>query len=172
MNNPPSCATDLTVVSFQGMLDGAQYYENEESVTDMGKLVRFSVSIEEDLLTSFDALIKSRGYQNRSEAVRDAIRCQLIRQEWEAGDEVTGVITILYDHHRPRVAEALTELQHHALAHVIASTHIHLDHANCLECIAVKGEARMIEALADRLKSLKGVKHGELTATSTGQKLA
>lgn len=161
----------LTAVPFRGMLTDAQYYENTESVTDMGKLVRFSVSIEEDLLTSFDALIKSRGYQNRSEAIRDAIRGQLIKQEWESGDEVTGVVTILYDHHRPGVAEALTELQHHALTHVIASTHIHLDHANCLECIAVKGEARTIEALADRLKSLKGVKHGELTATSTGQKL-
>jgi CopG family nickel-responsive transcriptional regulator len=138
----------------------------------MGKLIRFSVSIEEGLLNSFDALIKSRGYQNRSEAIRDAIRGQLIRQEWEEGDEVTGVITILYDHHRPGVAEALTELQHHALAQVIASTHIHLDEANCLECIAVKGEARAIETLADRLKSLKGVKHGELTATSTGKKLA
>lgn len=154
------------------MLNDAQYYESGESVTDMGKLVRFSVSIEEDLLTSFDALIMSRGYQNRSEAIRDAIRGQLIQQEWEAGDEVTGVITILYDHHRPGVAEALAELQHHALAHVIASTHIHLDRANCLECIAVKGEARTIAALADRLKSLKGVKHGELTATSTGKKLA
>lgn len=122
-------------------------------------------------MNSFDALIKGRGYQNRSEAIRDAIRGQLIRQEWEEGDEVTGVITILYDHHRPGVSEALNDLQHHALAQVIASTHIHLDEANCLECIAVKGEARAIETLADRLGSLKGVKHGELTATSTGKKL-
>jgi len=136
----------------------------------MTELVRFTVSIEEELLTSFDTLIKSHGYQNRSEAIRDAIRSRLIQQEWAAGDEVAGVITLLYDHHRPGVSEALTELQHRALAHVIASTHVHLDHANCLECIAVKGEARTIEALADRLKSLKGVKHGELTATSTGKK--
>ena len=137
----------------------------------MTELVRFTVSIEEELLTSFDALIKSHGYQNRSEAIRDAIRGRLIEQEWETGDEVAGVITLLYDHHRPGVAETLTEIQHHALAHVIASTHVHLDHSNCLECIAVRGEARTIEALADRLKSLKGVKHGELTATSTGKKL-
>lgn len=137
----------------------------------MGKLVRFSVSIEEELLAAFDALIRTRDYQNRSEAIRDAIRSQLIQREWEAGDEVTGVITLLYNHHRHGVAEALTEIQHHALAHVIASTHVHLDETNCLECIAVRGEAQTIEALADRLKSLKGVKHGELTATSTGKKL-
>jgi len=138
----------------------------------MGKLVRFSVSIEGKLLTAFDALIRTRDYQNRSEAIRDAIRGQLIKQEWETGDEVAGVITLLYDHHRPGVAETLTEIQHRALAHVIASTHVHLDHSNCLECIAVRGEARTIEELAHRLKSLKGVKHGALTATSTGKKLS
>ena len=137
----------------------------------MAGLMRFTVSIEEELLAAFDALVRSQGYQNRSEAIRDAIRGWLIEQEWEAGDEVAGVITLLYDHHRPGVSETLTEIQHHALAHVIASTHIHLDHANCLECIAVRGEARTIEELAHRLRSLKGVKHGALTATSTGKRL-
>jgi CopG family transcriptional regulator, nickel-responsive regulator len=137
----------------------------------MAKLVRFSVSIEEDLLRSFDALIEKRGYPNRSEAIRDAIREQLIHREWEEGEEVTGVITLLYDHHRHGLAEALTDLQHHALSQVISTTHIHLDGANCLEFIAVKGEARTIQALADRLVSLKGVKHGQLTATSTGKRI-
>ena len=137
----------------------------------MGKLVRFSISIEERLLSSFDELVRERGYQNRSEAIRDAIRRQLIHQEWEVGEEVAGVITLLYDHHRPGLSEALTQIQHHALPQVISTTHVHLDESNCLECIAVRGEARTIEALADRLKSLKGVKHGELTATSTGKKL-
>lgn len=137
----------------------------------MGKLVRFSVSIEEDLLSAFDKGIRTRGYTNRSEAIRDAIRRQLIRHEWEEGEEVAGVITLLYDHHRPGIGEALTALQHHALSQVIASTHIHLDATNCLEFIAVKGEAKLIERLADRLISLKGVKHGELTATSTGRNI-
>jgi len=137
----------------------------------VGKLVRFSVSIEEELLAAFDRLIRTRGYTNRSEAVRDAIRGQLVHREWEEGEEVAGVITLLYDHHRPGIGEALTELQHHALPQVIASTHIHLDETNCLEFIAVKGEAKSISRLADRLISLKGVKHGELTATSTGKKI-
>jgi CopG family nickel-responsive transcriptional regulator len=138
----------------------------------MGKIVRFSVSIEEELLSSFDGLIRERGYQTRSEAIRDAIRRQLIHQEWEAGEEVAGVITLLYDHHRPGLSEALTQIQHHALPEVISSTHVHLDGSNCLEFIAVKGESQAIKTLADRLISLKGVKHGELTATSTGKKLA
>ncbi len=137
----------------------------------MGKLVRFSVSIEEELLHTFDELIAKRGYPNRSEAIRDAIREQLIHREWEEGEEVTGVITVLYDHHRPGLSSALTDLQHHALAQVISTTHVHLDGTNCLEFVAVRGEARAIQALADHLVSLKGVKHGQLTATSTGKRI-
>lgn len=137
----------------------------------MGEVVRFSVSIDEDLMRAFDRLTQARGYTNRSEAIRDAMRLQLIRHEWDEGEEVAGVITLLYDHHRSRLAEELTEIQHGALGSVISATHVHLDHSNCLEFVAVKGEARAIEALADRLTSLKGVKHGELTATSTGKKI-
>jgi CopG family nickel-responsive transcriptional regulator len=136
-----------------------------------GKLVRFSVSIDEALIRSFDALSQEMGYANRSEAIRDAIRQRIVRREWESGDEVAGVITLLYDHHKPGLSEALTEIQHHALGEVISATHVHVDHDNCLEFIAVKGEARVIERLADRLISLKGVKHGALTGTSTGKKL-
>ena len=133
-------------------------------------LVRFSVSIEKDLVNAFDALARTRGYANRSEAVRDALRSQLVRHEWEQGDEVAGLITLLYDHHRHGLSEALTEIQHHALAEVISATHVHVDEDNCLEFVAVKGEARTIEKLADRMISLKGVKHGALTATSTGRR--
>lgn len=137
----------------------------------MSDITRFTVSIESELLDSFDRLITSRGYTNRSEAIRDAIRRQLISREWEDGEEVAGVITLLYDHHRPGLSEELTEIQHHAIPSVISTTHIHLDAQNCLEFIAVRGSGGTIESLADRLKSLRGVKHGELTATSTGKKI-
>jgi len=137
-----------------------------------GKLARFSVSIDEDLVRSFDELSEQMGYTNRSEAIRDAIRERLIRREWESGEEVAGVITLLYDHHKSGLSEMLTEIQHHALGEVISTTHVHVDHDNCLEFIAVKGEARKIERLAGRLISLKGVKHGALTGTSTGKRLA
>ena len=148
-----------------------QCYESQECVTIMGQVVRFSVSIEEELIQAYDQLISTRRYANRSEAIRDAIRCQLVRHEWSKGDQVAGVITLLYDHHRSGVAEALTEIQHQALDVVISATHVHLDHDNCLEFIAVKGEATVIQQLADQLISLKGVKHGELSATSTGSHL-
>lgn len=137
----------------------------------MPKTIRFSVSIEEDLIEAFDALCRQRGLSNRSEAIRDAIRRQLVEQEWKAGEEVAGVITLLYDHHRAGLANKLTKLQHEALSAVISTTHVHIDHDNCLEFIAVKGEAVTIERLAHRLIGLKGVKHGELTGTSTGKRL-
>jgi len=137
----------------------------------MGQLVRFSISLEEALLRDFDALCVQRGWSNRSEAIRDALRRELVEREWEADDEVTGVITLLYDHHRPGLAEQLTEIQHHALDVVVSSTHVHVDERNCLEVVIVKGEARVIERLAHRMIGLKGVKHGELTGTSTGRRI-
>lgn len=137
----------------------------------MSRLVRFSVSIDEELICAFDSLSHEMGYTNRSEAIRDAMRQRMIRREWESDDEVAGVITLLYDHHRTGLSEALMEIQHHALDVVISTTHVHVDADNCLELIAVKGEAHTIEHLADRMISLKGVKHGELTGTSTGRRI-
>ena len=137
----------------------------------MPKTIRFSVSIEEDLIKAFDSLCRRRGWTNRSEAVRDAIRRQLVEHEWDVGEEVVGVITLLYDHHAHGLSEKLTEIQHHALDAVISTTHVHIDEKNCLEFLAVRGEARAIEELAHRLIGLKGVKHGELTGTSTGKKI-
>lgn len=142
-----------------------------EVTLTMGKLVRFSISIDSDLIDAFDSLSNEMGYVNRSEAIRDAIRHRMVQREWKSGNEVAGVITLLYDHHRPGVAEALMEMQHRALAEVISTTHVHIDADNCLEFVAVKGEAHAIERLANRMISLKGVKHGKLTGTSTGKQL-
>lgn len=123
-------------------------------------------------MRAFDAFVREKHYATRSEAIRDAIRQQLVRHEWDEGEEVAGVITLLFDHHRSGLSDALTEIQHQALGCIISATHVHLDHSNCLEFIAVRGNAGTIRRLADRLISLKGVKHGEITATSTGTHIA
>ena len=138
----------------------------------MGELVRFSISIDRELVEAFDALLRKKGYSSRSEAIRDAIREQLVQHEWEEGETVAGVISLLYDHHRPGLLQALLGVQHHTDVEIVSTTHIHLDPANCLEFIIVRGDARAIERLAHQLTSLKGVKHGKLTATSTGRRLA
>ncbi|MBN1542814.1 nickel-responsive transcriptional regulator NikR [candidate division KSB1 bacterium] len=130
-------------------------------------LVRFGISLDDELLQKFDRLIHRKKYKNRSEAIRDLIRAELIADEWaeNAGDRV-ATLTLIYDHHRFDLAQKLVQLQHDSPAQVEATLHIHLDHHHCLEMLAIRGRARDIEDLADKLSSLKGVKHGQLVKTS------
>jgi len=131
---------------------------------------RFSISMEDGLLKKFDRNLKKHGYSNRSEAVRDLVRKTLIDEEWKAGEEVVGVITLVFDHHQRQLQDKLTEVQHDHHDLIISSTHVHLDHDNCLEVIIVKGEAATVRKLADQLKATRGVKSSELTSASTGRK--
>jgi len=132
----------------------------------MEKMVRFGVSIPPELLKEFDELINKKGYSNRSEAIRDIIRDHMIEREWEKGGEIVGTITILYDHEVRGVMEKLTDLQHESFEDVPSTIHVHLDENNCLEVIIVKGDAKRVKKLADRLIATKGVKHGKLVITS------
>jgi CopG family nickel-responsive transcriptional regulator len=132
---------------------------------------RFSVSLEEKLLARFDEHIRERHYINRSEAVRDLIRKEFVQNEWEAGKEVVGVISLVYDHHQHQLQEKITELQHGFHHQIISTTHVHLDHDNCLEVIIVRGRAVDIKGLSETLTALRGVKDGHLAASSTGEQL-
>lgn len=129
---------------------------------------RFSISMEDDLVQKFDEHLARRGYSNRSEAVRDLIRKALIDEEWQAGEEVVGVITLVYDHHQRQLQDKLTDIQHDHHSMIISATHVHMDHHNCLEVIIVRGVASEIRKMADLLTAEKGVKSGDLTAASTG----
>ena len=131
-------------------------------------LKRFSISIDEILLTQFDDYIEARGYSNRSEAVRDLIRKVLINEEWEQDSEVVGVVTLVYNHHQPQLQEKITELQHEYFHQITSTTHVHMDHHNCLEVTIVKGRATQVRKLAENLIALRGVKNGNLTMSSTG----
>ncbi len=137
----------------------------------MANLVRTGVSLEQELLRQFDESIRERGYQNRSEAIRDLIRDHLVSREANKNKVVAGTLTIVYDHHRPNLTEKLVEVQHHAGSQVLAATHVHLDHHNCLEVVIMKGRSGAIQAVADAILSLQGVKHGQLVLTSTGKDL-
>ncbi|HIP89030.1 MAG TPA: nickel-responsive transcriptional regulator NikR [Thermococcus paralvinellae] len=136
------------------------------------RIVRFGVSIPQDLLTKFDRIIEEKGYTNRSEAIRDLIRDFIVRHEWEAGDEeVAGTITIVYNHDEAEVIKELLNLQHDYIDEIVSSLHVHMDEHNCLEVVVVKGKASRIKKIAERLISLKGVKHGKLVMTTTGKEL-
>ena len=135
----------------------------------MGKVVRFGVSVEGELLKKFDRLIDNIGYSNRSEAIRDLIRERLVRKEWEDKDkETVGILGLVYNHEKRELTEKLTRIQHEYLHATISSTHIHLDQHNCLEVIILKGKSGFIRKIADELLSTKSVKHGELIMTSKG----
>ncbi|MFK9090175.1 nickel-responsive transcriptional regulator NikR [Bacillus salipaludis] len=129
-------------------------------------LSRFGVSMEESLLESFDQLIEEKGYKTRSEAVRDLVREKLVKHKWEQDDhEVAGCLLIFYDHHQRHLMGELTTIQHDYHDTILATTHFHLDHHNCLEMIVVRGNAQNIRTLRDKLLSLKGVKYGSLSVS-------
>jgi CopG family nickel-responsive transcriptional regulator len=137
----------------------------------MSDIIRFGVSLEKELLEKFDKLIKEKKYSNRSEAIRDLIRENLVKREWVKGKEVAGAITLVFNHHRRELMNTLTDIQHDFHQLIISSQHIHLDHDNCLEIIIVRGKPRDARELADKLRATKGVKYGSLSIATTGKEL-
>lgn len=127
-------------------------------------LKRIGVSIDDHLLERFDALLDQKQYENRSEALRDLIRNALFEHSWEKDDQiVAGSILLFYDHHQRHLMEELTKIQHEMHEHVMATTHFHLDQTNCLELIVVKGKAKEIQQLKNKLSSLRGVVYSKVT---------
>lgn len=137
----------------------------------MSELVRFGVSLEKTLLAKFDVLIRAKQYTNRSEALRDLIRKELVQQEWMSGSDVVGTITLIYDHHKRDVLIRVMDMQHDFQEAIISTQHIHLDHHNCLEIVAARGKAEEVQRLADALRSIKGVRHATLSMSSTGREI-
>ena len=136
----------------------------------MDDVVRFGVSMDSSLLKQFDKYINQKGYANRSEAIRDLIRNNLVEEEWKVGTgETVGTITIIYNHHKRELTDTLTNIQHKYHASMISTMHVHLDSHNCLEVLVVKGKAREIKIVADRLIGTKGVIHGKLTTATLGK---
>ncbi len=135
----------------------------------MSEIVRFGVSLEEKLLDRFDRLIRKKNYTNRSEALRDLIRQELVKKEWDEGGEVAGAITFVYNHHKRELLNKITDIQHDTQKVIISTQHIHLDHDNCLEIVAVRGKSKDVQKLADQIKSIKGVKHCALSITGMGR---
>lgn len=137
----------------------------------MSGLSRTGLSIDPELLAKFDSAIAGKGYKNRSEAVRDLMRDHLVSEQADRNKIIAGTLTIVYDHHRPNLAGKLVDAQHRAGRQVFATTHVHLDHHNCLELVIMKGRSGAIRDLANRILSLRGVKQGQLVTASIGKDL-
>ena len=130
-------------------------------------LKRFGVSMEEDLLERFDDLCTTKGYTNRSEAIRDMVRDHLIEDKLEKDNvESVGTLTVVYDHHQRELQEKLTGYQHHHLDAIVSTLHVHLDAHLCLEVIILRGKSKSIRKIAEGLIAAKGVKHGKLAITT------
>ena len=136
------------------------------------QVARFGVSLSKSLLKELDRMVRKKGYRNRSLALSDMIRDQLVAYHQEVEDSpMVGTITLVYDHHRSHVQETLTDLQHRHLETIISTLHVHLDHDHCLEVLVVRGKASAVREVADHLIGARGVKHGKLTLTTTGKDL-
>jgi CopG family nickel-responsive transcriptional regulator len=120
------------------------------------------------LIEAFDKHIASKQYQNRSEAIRDLIREELVQKKWAEGGVVAGAVVMTYDHHKRELVNKLLDIQHDFSALIISTQHVHLDHHICLEIIAVRGKARDVEKLANAIKSLVGVKQVSMSVASAG----
>ena len=133
--------------------------------------VRFSVSMDRELLKPFEAWMKKKGYKNRSEALRDLIRRALVEREWEEGKEVAGVVVLLYDHRSPSIHRELLKEEHSRHQLVIAKTHTHLNEENCLEVVILRGRGKEVKSFGESLITRRGVKFGRLVKATTGKTL-
>lgn len=129
--------------------------------------IRFSVSLPGKLLGQLDRRMVSRGYASRSELVRDLIREKIVEEKWEDdGEDVVGVLVIVFDHHQKDLAEKVIHAQHQRQVNILCSTHVHMDHHNCLETIIIKGRPSEIEKIAIEIGGLRGVRFARLTRAS------
>ncbi|MCL2877935.1 MAG: nickel-responsive transcriptional regulator NikR [Acidobacteria bacterium] len=129
-------------------------------------LIRTGISLEQELLERFDEVVRQKGYGSRSEAIRDLVRDHFVEDDIESNKMVVATLTLIYDHHQPKLAEQLIQSQHDYKGQVMASTHVHLDHHSCLEVIILRGRGEDARKFADKLLSLRGVKHGKLVLTN------
>ena len=125
-------------------------------------LKRFGVSLESELLAELDKFALENRFPNRSQAIRFLINKNKVEEKWRIDEEVAGAVVIVYDHNLKELHEKVNSLQHEYHCLILAGQHIHIDDHNCLEVIAVKGKASRLIKLANKLKALKGIKHGEL----------
>lgn len=126
---------------------------------------RFGVSLEEDILNELDKMVVKHSFPNRSQAIRHLIKTNLISDKIDENKVVAGSIVIVYDHHKRELNNKLMHIQHDYHDLILSTLHVHLEHDLCLETIAVKGKAKKLLELSDKIIATKGIKHGKLVMT-------
>jgi len=130
-------------------------------------VVRFSVSLEEELLKELDLYVNDNNFTNRSQGLRHLIEKNIVEKKWQCNNIVAGAVIMIYDHQKKDILNKLNEIQHNYIEVIMSSQHFHLNNTMCLEIVAVKGQAKILTELADKLISIKGIKHGKLLMSKT-----
>ncbi len=131
-------------------------------VNQVMSVVRFSVSLEKELLKELDRYVKENNFTNRSQGLRHIIERNIVEKKWQCNNIVAGAIVMVYDHHKKDILSKSNEIQHDYHDVILSSQHFHLSHETCLEILAVKGKAKTLTELSDKLIGIKGIKHGKL----------
>lgn len=125
---------------------------------------RLTISLDDDLADAFEALVRARGYENRSEAFRDLLRHDLSHARLQDHPEEPCIATLsyVYDHHQRQLAARLADFQHEHHDLTVSTMHVHLDHEHCLETVVLRGRTDAVRGFAESLMAQSGVSHGQL----------
>ncbi|MGO4712322.1 nickel-responsive transcriptional regulator NikR [Bradyrhizobium sp. 2TAF24] len=131
---------------------------------------RTTITLDDDLLSEIDALVQSRGYQNRSEAIRDLARAglQQARQDSSEGDCVAALVYV-YDHAARDLSRKLVQNFHGHHDMALATMHVHIDHDSCLEIAALRGTSAEVQHFAEHVIAERGVRYGRVVMIPTGE---
>ena len=125
---------------------------------------RVTVTLDDELMADLDAIMAERGYQNRSEAIRDLARTGLTRAKVEGGTvgDCVAALVYVYDHNARDLSRRLTNTHHDHHDLSVSSLHVHLDHETCMEVSVLKGPTKDVRHFAEHVIAERSVRHGEL----------
>ncbi len=137
------------------------------------ELARIGVSLPENLLEKFDEIITKRGYSSRSEGIRDAIRGYIRYYAWmsEVEGERVGTISMVYDHNQRGLVNSLLDIEHEFSEIIRSSLHVHINHDTCMEVLLLRGEGKDVRNVAEKIMTIRGVKHVKLTTIIPGEEI-
>ncbi len=130
-------------------------------------LKRFGVSLDDELLSELDSLVLRENLPNRSRAIGYLVQKGIVEQKWKNNEVVAGAVVVVYDHSKLEMHKEVNAIQHNYNCLILSGQHIHLDDHNCLEVIAVRGEAHKLLNLFSKYKGLKGIKNVDLVMSGT-----
>ncbi|ANI80835.1 MULTISPECIES: nickel-responsive transcriptional regulator NikR [Kosakonia] len=124
---------------------------------------RVTITLDDDLLETLDNLSEQRGYNNRSEALRDILRSALTQESTQNSEQQGyAVLSYVYEHEKRDLASRLVATQHHHHELSVATLHVHISHDDCLEIAVLKGKMGDVQHFADDVIAQRGVRHGHL----------